>query len=258
MRQSNYLGIILCLLAAILWGGMFPVMSTALHLIDPFTFTSVRYLIAGILCALIAIIIEGKSIFEIRGQRVGFAWLIGTIGFAGFNFLIFLGQKIAGRDGTLIASVFIAIQPILGVFVNWVINRKKPSIYSFVFMIISFIGVILVISKGDLSSIIKNPNNYIADILMLIASLSWVIYTNGVVFFPTWSTYKYTTITCILGVLSVIIINFLLIVFGIIPVTPVSNLQSATPQILYMSIPAGVIAVLFWIAGNKILSPVNG
>jgi drug/metabolite transporter (DMT)-like permease len=258
MIQGNFKGVALCLFAAILWGGMFPVMSTTLFIVDIFTFTSIRYLIAGILFVVIAIVIEGRNGIALRGERIGLAWLIGSIGFAGFNFLIFFGQQIAGRDGALIASVLIATQPILGVLVNWFINKKTPSLYSFLFIVISFVGVVLVITKGDISAVVKNPRSYAADGLMLLASLCWVVYTSSVAFFPTWSPYKYTATTCMLGLSSVFTINAILVVSGMLPVPSATAFETIVPQILYMALPAGVIAVLCWVAGNKTLAPVNG
>lgn len=40
-------GVLFCVIATVLMGIMFPVMTDALTHIDPFTFTSLRYLIAG-------------------------------------------------------------------------------------------------------------------------------------------------------------------------------------------------------------------
>jgi drug/metabolite transporter (DMT)-like permease len=47
MRQHQLQGAIYCLIATASWGAMFPVMTGALVRVDPFTFTSLRYLIAG-------------------------------------------------------------------------------------------------------------------------------------------------------------------------------------------------------------------
>ncbi len=46
--RGNYgKGVVLCVMATLLMGIMFPVMTSALVHVDPFTFTSLRYLIAG-------------------------------------------------------------------------------------------------------------------------------------------------------------------------------------------------------------------
>lgn len=80
-------------------GGMFPVMTHALTYIDPFNFTTFRYGIAGIAFALLLLFREGQNSFRLKGERWGLAWLFGTLGFAGFGFLVFLGQSLAGPGG---------------------------------------------------------------------------------------------------------------------------------------------------------------
>ncbi len=258
MSQSYFKGAALCLTATTVWGGMFPVMSTALSHVDPFTFTSIRYAIAGLMFIILAVLIEGQSGIELRGQRIGLAWLFGTAGFAVFNFLIFFGQQLAGKDGALTASVMFATMPMLGLLMNWYVTKTAPSPYSFFFIFMSFVGVVFVVSKGNIAAIIDSPQNYIADGIMLFAALCWVIYTVGGTFFPAWSSYKYTAVTTVLGLLSAIVINVVLFASGAIPFPSHDDFGDILPQMAYMSLVAGVIGVLSWNLGNKIITPANG
>ena len=89
MRQHQLQGTIYCLIATASWGAMFPVMTGALVRIDPFTFTSLRYLIAGAAFLAVLLFKEGWSAVHFAGERMLVAWLFGTAGFAGFNFLMF-------------------------------------------------------------------------------------------------------------------------------------------------------------------------
>jgi len=68
---------------------MFPVMTGAPVRIDPLTFTSLRYLIAGAAFLAVLIFKEGWSAVHFKGERTLAAWLFRTAGFAGFNFLMF-------------------------------------------------------------------------------------------------------------------------------------------------------------------------
>ena len=61
MRQHQLQGAIYCLIATASWGAIFPVMTGALVRIDPFTFTSLRYLIAGAAFLAVLIFKEGCS-----------------------------------------------------------------------------------------------------------------------------------------------------------------------------------------------------
>ncbi|MGZ3159765.1 MAG: DMT family transporter [Burkholderiaceae bacterium] len=247
-----------CLIATISWGGMFPVMSDALLYIDPFTFTSLRYLIAGLAFLALLILREGTVALRMSGERIGLAWFFGTAGFAGFGFLVFLGQQLAGKEGALTASITMATQPMLGLLVNWVIRKIAPPVYSFLFILLSFCGVVLVVTRGDLLLYIHEPQSLSANLLILLGALCWVMYTIGATFFPKWSPYKYTTLTTGLGLTSVFAINAILYLTGTVAVPSLHGIAAILPHLAYMSLIAGFVGVLCWNIGNKILTPLNG
>jgi EamA-like transporter family len=86
-------GVFFCVAATVLMGIQFPVMTDALERIDPFTFTSLRYLIAGILFLPLLWVREGRASFRFeRGQLVR-AWLLGSVGFCGFGSFVFLASS---------------------------------------------------------------------------------------------------------------------------------------------------------------------
>ena len=171
MRQHQLQGAIYCLIATASWGAMFPVMTGALVRIDPFTFTSLRYLIAGAAFLAVLIFKEGWSAVHFKEERMLAAWLFGTAGFAGFNFLMFLGQKMIGKEGALVASIIAATMPMLGLLVNWAVSKAKPSIYSFLFISLSFCGVALVVTKGHFAGLVDSSPNFLADVLMILGAL---------------------------------------------------------------------------------------
>ena len=92
VRGGYAMGALCCLSATISFGFMFPVMTSALTRIDPFTFTSLRYLIAGAASLILLRFKEGPGALRMRGEPVALAWLLGSIGFAGFGFFVFLGH----------------------------------------------------------------------------------------------------------------------------------------------------------------------
>jgi drug/metabolite transporter (DMT)-like permease len=257
--MSHYTkGVLLCLVATISWGAMFPVMNSALQFIDPFTFTSLRYAIAGLVFLGLLIWREGSSALNLKGERIGLAWFFGTIGFAGFGFLVFLGQQMAGREGALTASITMATQPMLGLLVTWVIRKIAPPVYSFVFILLSFCGVVLVVTKGDLQFYLHEPSSIASNLLILLGALCWVSYTIGATFFPKWSPYKYTAVTTGLGLVSVFAINAMLCLGGVVAIPTAHAVSLILPHLAYMSLIAGFLGVLCWNMGNKILTPLNG
>lgn len=255
--SAYFKGVFLCLVATISWGAMFPVMDAALSIIDPFTFTFLRYSIAGLAFIALLIYKEGIESLKISLIQAGLAWFFGSVGFAGFGFLVFLGQQLAGKDGVLSASIIMATQPMLGIILAWVLKGLVPRKISLIFIVLSLIGVITVITSGDFSTLIGTPISFKADGLMFLGALSWVLYSFGGSYFPEWSPYKYTAITTVLGLITIAVINVVLLNANVIQIPDVNTIISISPSLTYMALIAGFLAVLSWNIGNKTLGSNN-
>lgn len=258
MQAKYSRGVLFCVIATMSWGGMFPVMTHALRHIDPFTFTCMRYVIAGLAFLAVLLWREGREGLRVPRDRIALAWLFGTAGFAGFQFLVFLGQRLAGPQGALTASIMMATQPMLGFVVNWVIRRLAPPKFVIGFILMSFLGITLVITKGHPGTLLQHPSSYGPDALIVLGALCWVIYTVGAAFFPSWSPYKYTTITTGLGLTSTFAVTAALVATGAVALPGSAAVGSVAPELAYMGLVAGFVGVLSWNLGNKILTPLNG
>ncbi len=257
--MNSYLkGLLCCLLATVSWGGMFPVMTHALTYIDPFNFTTFRYGIAGIAFALLLLFREGQNSFRLKGERWGLAWLFGTLGFAGFGFLVFLGQSLAGPGGALTASIMMATMPMLGLLTIWALKKVRPHASTMSFILLSFSGVVLVITNGDVFAVLNSPISLAANLLLIAGALCWVLYTIGGSYFPGWSPLRYTTMTTLLGMISVVLIDLFLVGSGAISLPSAASIITIVPHLLYMALVAGLVAVLCWNVGNRIITPTNG
>ncbi|ECH7054099.1 DMT family transporter [Salmonella enterica] len=257
--MNSYLkGLLCCLLATVSWGGMFPVMTHALTYIDPFNFTTFRYGIAGIAFALLLLFREGQNSFRLKGERWGLAWLFGTLGFADFGFLVFLGQSLAGPGGALTASIMMATMPMLGLLTIWALKKVRPHASTMSFILLSFSGVVLVITNGDVFAVLNSPISLAANLLLIAGALCWVLYTIGGSYFPGWSPLRYTTMTTLLGMISVVLIDLFLVGSGAISVPSAASIITIVPHLLYMALVAGLVAVLCWNVGNRIITPTNG
>jgi len=257
VRKDTMKGVLACLVAAIAFGLMFPVMASALKHVDPFTFTSLRYLTAAVTSLAMLLMKEGPQALRLRDESIGRAWFLGSLGFAGFGFLVFLGQQLAGRDGALMTAIMAATQPLLGVMILAVANRTLPSLATFGFIVLSLCGVIVVVTRGDIAGFLDAPQSYVANLLILLGMTSWMIYTFGAARFTTWSPLRYTTLTMCLGLTTVIAINAALFATHAIPVPRAADLIFIVPHVLYMGLIAGVVGVLCWNIGNKMLAPLN-
>ena len=256
MKKNQILGIVMCLIATLSWGGMFPVMQDTLKHIDTFNFTFLRYGSASIIFLIVLSIVEGKKSFEVKGNK-GKLLLLGTLGFAGFNFLVFLGQKLAGASGAIIASIMMGVQPLIATLFNWILNKKSPNKKTIVYIIIALLGVVLVITKGNPQTLFAEEFSITPVILIFLGACCWVLYTMGAKCFSGWSPLRYTTMTATFGSLSILVILIVANVIGVLNIPTVQTVVSIYKPLLYMSLVAGVLAVLCWNGGNKKLGNIN-
>ena len=257
MKKHYVIGVICCLIATVSWGGMFPVMTSALSVLDPFNLTAIRYSIAGVAFLAMLLFKEGRRALSLKGERWLLAWLLGTLGFAGFGFLVFLGQQIAGPDGALTASIVMATMPMMGILVGWVLRGVRPALPTIGFILLSLSGMLLVITEGNLMPLFASKN-LMACVPLLLGALAWVIYTVGASYFPHWSAYRYTSLTTLLGLTSIFAVNAVLMLAGVIGFPSALQVVAVAPHLVYMALIAGFVGVLCWNLGNRIVTPTNG
>lgn len=242
----------------IILGGTFTVMTSALTRLDPYTFTTLRYGFAGIALLIALYFREGRQGLSLKGERTGLAWMPGSAAFVGFGFFVFAGQKMAGSNGALTASIMMATMPMPGILVNGLTAKIVPPPVSIGLIMLSFFGVITVITKGHYRSLFDAPSGYSANGLIIRGALCWVIYTTGASYFPDWSSLKYTALTTYPGMTSILVLNAIIYIFGIVSVPSVNDFIFVIPHVFYTSVIANFMGILFWNTGNKILTPLNG
>lgn len=258
MTKSRFwMGALLCFFAAAAWGAMFPVAESALHHIDAFWFTTLRYTSVTLILCVILLLKEGKKAFRLDHQ--GFKlWIFGTFAFTVYNFFVFWGQQHLGKSGVLLAAIMEALMPMLVVLLMWIVTRKRPHFTTLTCVIIAFVGVLFVVTKGNLSIFASNELKAIPLLAMFIGVVGWVFYTVGSGQFRGWSALRYSTLTCILGSSTSLIITLLMTFTGTLSFPQMSQLQPVIPQMLFMIVVAGLMALLAWNQGVEMLTPVNG
>ena len=175
------LGSFLCLLAVTAWGFMFPVMANALQFIDPFFFTTIRYGSAAIIFLILLLITEGKT--SLRLEKEHFLYSFTGQSVSGYGFLVFYGQQLAGPSGAIHAAMIQSLMPLIALSLQWITKNRRPQNYTFLCMFVALLGVMLVISKGNIELLFGAASHLSTNILMLCGVTCWVIYTNGVLVF---------------------------------------------------------------------------
>jgi drug/metabolite transporter (DMT)-like permease len=256
LKSNVLLGSILCFIAAASWGAMFPVADAAFKHIDPFYFTIFRY--GSVTVILIAILLwkEGIKAFRFEGKGLHL-WFYGTMAFTVYNLFIFWGQDLLGKPGVMVASIMESLMPMISIMIGWMIFRKRTHLFTLGCVLVSFIGAMLVITKGDVQAFLGTTEHLIPSLLIFIAVIGWVVYTMGGSKFTDWSALRYSTLSCLLGTITAMIITVGASLTGYITAPSAASIQAVSPHLLFMIVFPGVIALLGWNIGVSILSPLN-
>ncbi|ARU58056.1 hypothetical protein OLMES_4038 [Oleiphilus messinensis] len=253
--KSNSLAVAVGLLmaATLSWGGMFAVAKPALGVMDPFYLTLIRYGVAAVLFVLILIWVEGAGALRLEG-RLGLLFLLATLGFAGFNLLAFNGLVHTRPEH---GAVIMAMMPMITAILTWLFKGVRPKRFTLAAIIVAFLGVFLVITRGDPMQASAGGSGQ-WGLVFLAGAFCWVSYTMGAQSFPNWSPLRYTAVTCVLGTISITLITFGFTMSGMIHTPDWETVVSLKGTFLYLIVLGALVAVLSWNTGIKIMGPVNG
>ena len=241
------------LTAALAWGGMFPIAAGALHRVDPVHLTAVRYLLASLVFVGLLLAIEGRAALRPQGRALEL-WLLGTLGFAGFNLLTYVALEHTRPQD---ASLIVATSPLMTALALWLTTRAKPSRATLGAMAVALFGVVLVITHGDPSSLIHGDGRA-GDLLVLGGVASFVAYTTGARRFTGFSPLRYTALSATGGTLTILAATALLTLTGTYPLPSAGDWGDAAPQTAYIIVAGAVIGVLAWNEGVRRIGAANG
>jgi drug/metabolite transporter (DMT)-like permease len=241
------------LTAALAWGAMFPIAAGALDRIDPFHLTAFRYLVATAIFVALLVAIEGRDALRPDGRTLEL-FLLGTLGFAGFNLLTYVAlEHTRPQDAALI----VATAPAVTVVATWLVSSVRPRGVQLLLTALALLGVALVISRGNPADLAGGGVGA-WELLVLGGVVAWVAYTLGARRFPGFSPLRYTTLTAVGGTLIIVAITQGLTWAGELTAPGGNDLVANWWRLLYVVGPAAVIAVLAWNDGIRRIGPPNG
>ena len=173
MSNKNNLAYILLILTTIFWSGNFIVGKAAsIYEIPPFSLNFYRWFFAGLILlpfTLKEIINKRKYILE----NIGFFTVLGITSITIFNSIVYYSlyytQVISG-------VLMISTIPVWIIFISSLLNIEKTNLFQIFGVILSLIGVVFIISKANID-ILKNLEFNRGDLTMIVAMLSWAIYS---------------------------------------------------------------------------------
>ncbi len=167
--QSAYLK---ALFAVTAWGASFIAIKFLLQEVSPVTVVWLRFAV-GIVVLGAVLVLRGQLAWPERNEIPLFA-LLGALGIAFHQWLQSNGlvTSAASTTGWIIATgpVFIAL-------LGWFFLKERLGWRDASGVALAGLGVVLVISKGDLQSVLTGSFGVVGDWLILISALNWAVFS---------------------------------------------------------------------------------
>ena len=229
---------ILLILTALFWSGNF-VLSRGMHAeIPPMTLSFWRWAVAFLILACFGLrhLIAQR---ELAFKHKKFLIHQGVLGVAGFNSFVYLAlQTTTAINAVLVNSCI----PVIIALISWGMYNDRLSFRQCLGVFTSLSGVLMIISRGELSTLLDLQFNR-GDILVFIAAILWATYSANLKKYPKGlHPLAYLTGIVLVG-LAVLFPFYLLELFrGRIMTISTGSIVT----ILYVAIFASVLAFIFW------------
>jgi len=235
------LAYLLLILTTLFWSGNF-VLARAMHLdLPPITMAFSRWLLALLIILpwlLPRLIRQRKVLWDNAGSLLFF----GVVGVAGFNTQVYIGlQDTSATNAVLMQSMV----PIMILVLGALFLGERGSRKQWLGVTLSFIGVAVLIARGDLQSLLGLEFNR-GDLWIFGAVLVWSVYSLGLRWRPKGlDGFTFFGITVVVAVVVLAPLAWW-------EQTEVPTLEWQMPMlltVLYMAIFPSILAYLFWNRG---------
>jgi drug/metabolite transporter (DMT)-like permease len=221
--------------------------------LDAYALGSLRYVVGIALFVLLLVAFEGRRALRYEG-RFGAATLYGLIGITGFNLFVWIGLGYTRPEH---ASIILALQTPLTALAVWLARGHRPAAFTLGCVALAFIGVVLVVSKGNLDQALAG-GELVGDLLIFCGALAWMTYTlAGAWKFAGWSPLRMTVLTCIPGSIGLVVANAIAVALSLSQIPSLDAIVGVAWQIVYFSVGTVVLGVLGFNAAARRLGPLN-
>ena len=192
-----YFLLILCVL---FWSANFVIGRAVSGVIEPIELAFFRW--SGVFVVTLPFFIyHSKKIFDAIKTHFWMMMVLSFLGIAGFNTLLYIGLQDTSATNALLINSSI---PILILFLSVLILKKEISTRQTMGIILSTLGVIFLVLKGNMHNVLLLNFNQ-GDVWVIISSLCWASYSVIVKFRPSsLSNFEFFIAIVFMGVLMLL------------------------------------------------------
>lgn len=172
MPSSKFLVYSEALFAVIVWGASFIATKIALLDISPITIVWLRFLM-GVIILGIAVVMQKQFTWPAKKEWAYFA-LLGFLGITFHQWLQSNGLKTSEAGTT---AWIVSTTPVFMALLGWILLHEHLGWLKSLGILLAFLGVLVVVSKGNLRSISIGRFGAPGDILILISAVNWAVFS---------------------------------------------------------------------------------
>lgn len=172
MPDSKPIPYLEALFAVIVWGASFIATKVALRDISPIAVVWLRFSM-GVLILGIAVFMRRQFSLPGKGEWAYFSLL----GFLGITFHQWLQSNGLRTSEAGTTAWIVSTTPVFMALLGWTVLKEALSWVKTSGILLAFAGVLLVVSKGDLTSISVGRFGAPGDFLILISSVNWAVFS---------------------------------------------------------------------------------
>lgn len=238
-QKDISLGIVLALVATIIWSGNFVISRSVIHLIGPISLAFFRWSFASLILMPFAWKVFKEDWGIIKARPAYFFWTALT-GVSLFNTFVY----IAGHSTSAINMALIGTtsSPIFASLLAYLFLKEKMGLMRIIGMIICMIGILLLLSQGSMEKLMAFHFTT-GDLWVLAGAFSFAIYNVLVRRKPKeLSSIRFLFVVFFFG--AILLIPFFLYELTYAP--PIVWNKELVSSILYLGIGTSVISFLCW------------
>ncbi|MGF6594106.1 DMT family transporter [Pseudomonas sp. 2835] len=231
------------LLAIFIWAGNTVVTKMSAGAIFPAEIGFYRWLLAGLLFTpfLLRPVLRNWAAIS---PNLGKIFILGVLGMAVYQSLAYFAAAITSATNM---GIILSLMPLMSLALAIISLGQRLTIGALIGAVVSFVGVLVVVSAGDLAVLVQHGVNG-GDALMLIATLAYAVYST---LLKKWQLRIPPLQLLYLQVLVAIIVLFPLFVLS-----PKTGLGAGNiGLVIYACVLASMIAPLAWMQAVSRLGP---
>ena len=172
MNTHKIIPILEATFAVTAWGASFVATKVSLQYISPVTVVWLRFAMGVVI---LGVAVLARKQFAIPSKKdVGYFALLGFLGITFHQWLQSTGLVTA--QATTVAWI-VATTPIFMALLGWIVLKETLGWVQVSGIILASFGVLIVVTKGDLSSLASGKFGTIGDFLALVSSVNWAVFS---------------------------------------------------------------------------------